>query len=130
MHGCSSHTSSSLLAMLKWEDFTMLQTSRLFSVVPGIVQYMKNMIHAHMLFSNKFFIISLKALTLKLDVSQVQESSEQLEDFPGVILREHENLQSRTKLGIFHHVISALTAGAFALAIIWLKKNKKKTHKS
>lgn len=47
-----------------------------------------------MLFSNKFLIFSVKALTLKLDVPQVQDSSEQLENFPGVILREHENLQS------------------------------------
>lgn len=31
--------------MLKWDDFTMLQTSRLFIVVPGVTQHIGKVIH-------------------------------------------------------------------------------------
>lgn len=67
----------------------------------------------------------MKALTLKFDVSQMEDSSEQLEDFPGVILWEHENLQSWTKVRIFRHVIPALAAGAFTLAMSQFGSRKK-----
>lgn len=38
-------------------------------------------------------IISLRALTLKFDISQMEDGGEQLEDFRGVALGEHENAQ-------------------------------------
>lgn len=66
---------------------------------------------------NKFPHHLTETLTLKSDVSQMKDSSKQLEDFPGVILWEHENLQSWAKVWIFHHVIPAFTAGAFTLVM-------------
>lgn len=54
-------------------------------------------------------------LTLELHVAQVKDGSEQFEDFPGVILREPEDLQSRTEVGILLHIVTSLTAGAVTL---------------
>lgn len=59
-------------------------------------------------------------LTLKDHIAQVKDSSEQFADLPGVVLSEHEDLQSWTEVGIFLHVITSFTAGALTL-VTWSK---------
>lgn len=54
-------------------------------------------------------------LTLDVHVAQVKDGSEQFGDFPGVIICEHEDLQSWKEVGVFLHIITSFTAGAFTL---------------
>lgn len=57
----------------------------------------------------------LRSLTLELHVAQVKDGGEQFEDFPGVVLRERKDLQSRTEVGVLLHFVTSLAAGAVTL---------------
>lgn len=109
----NTHASKSLLAMLKWDDGRMLQPSRLFTVVAVIkkVNLLKECIHLQ----NRTKSIYIIDLTLKVHIAQVKDSSEQFEDFLGVIVCEGEDLQSWAEVSVLLHIITSFTTGAVTL---------------
>lgn len=67
--------------------------------------------------------VRASVLTLKFHIAQVKDGGEQFGDFPGVILCEHEDLQSWTEVSVFLHIVTSFTAGAVTLMMWHLKLN-------
>lgn len=56
-------------------------------------------------------------LTLHSHIAEVEDGRQQSADFPGVVVCEGEDLQSRAEVGVLLHVITSLAAGAVPLVV-------------